>query len=132
MSRFFCVAVVLLRHTSNRHILLATHPQSDESCEVVLMWVTSQTRVCNALFGRSLRDATPSRLINALKKTFGGCKAISRRFKCYAQSVCVPCMAQYHQALACCRGFDTPQVLDTYYLRPTHSQMEVVRCYVCA
>ena len=71
MSRFFGVAVVLLRHTSNRHILLATHPQSDESCEVVLMWVTSQTRVCNALFGRSLRDATPSRPINALKNTFG-------------------------------------------------------------
>ena len=132
MSRFFGVAVVLLRHTSNRHILLATHPQSDESCEVVLMWVTSQTRVCNVLFGRNLRDATPSRPINALKNTFGGCKAISRRFKCYAQSVCVPCMARYHQALACCRGFDTPQVLDTYYLRPTHSQMEVVRCYVCA
>ena len=37
------------------------------------MCVTLLTRVCNALFGRSLRDATPSRLINALKNTFGGC-----------------------------------------------------------
>ena len=41
--KFFVVAVVLIHHTSHGHVLFATHPQSDESCEVVLMCVTSQT-----------------------------------------------------------------------------------------
>ena len=35
------------------------------------MWVTSHTRVCNDLFGCSLRDATLSRHINALKNALG-------------------------------------------------------------
>ena len=89
MSRFLGVAVVLLRHTSNRLILLTTHPQSHESCEVVLMWVTSQHRFRSTLFCRCLRDATLWRPINAFDEYFMELKARSCRFKCSAQRVCV-------------------------------------------
>ena len=80
------VAVVLIRYG---HVLFATHPQPDESCEVVLMCVTSQTRVCNDLFCRCLRDAILSRPINACSILLGF-KASSRTFKCSSQSVRVP------------------------------------------
>ena len=41
-------------------------------------------------------------------------------------------MVWYKQALWCCSGFDMPQVICTYYLRPTRSQMKAVRWYSCA
>ena len=41
-------------------------------------------------------------------------------------------MVQYHQAPWCSRGFDTPQLIDTYYWRPTNSTMTVVKWYACA
>ena len=50
---FFGVPVVFTHH----NLSTPTHPQYDDSCEVVLMCVTSQTAVCNDLFSRSLRDA---------------------------------------------------------------------------
>ena len=75
---------------SHRHVLFSTHPQSDESCEVVLMCVTSQDRFRNTLVHRSLRDATLSRPTTLLLNTFGiELKARSRRFKCSVQGVCV-------------------------------------------
>ena len=128
--KFFAVAVVLTHHTSYGHVRFATHPQSHESCEVVLMCVTSQTLVCNDLFCRCLRDAILSRPINACSILLG-LKASSRRFKCSSQSVRVPCRVWYCQVPWCCRGFDMPQVIGTYYLRPIHNQMKAVGWYSC-
>ena len=47
--KFLGVAVVLLRHTSYRLVLFSTHPQPGESCEVLLMFVTLQSRFRSAL-----------------------------------------------------------------------------------
>ena len=89
--KLVAVALVLTHHTSYGHVRFATHPKSHESCEVVLMCVTSQTRVCNDLFCRCLHDAILSQPINACSILLG-LKASSRRLKCSTQSVRVPCM----------------------------------------
>ena len=60
-TELFVVAMVLTRNTSYGHVLVATHPQSDESSEVVLMCVTSQSPFRSTLFCRSLHVATLSR-----------------------------------------------------------------------
>ena len=86
------------------------------------MCVTLQTRVCNDLFGRSLRDATLSRPVNALINTFGVEGQIASLQVLCTESLRV--MVQYCHFPWCCRGFDTPQVIDSYYWRPTHSQMK--------
>ena len=122
---FFDVAVVLTHHN-----LSSPTPQSHESCEVVLMCVTSQTLVCSDLLCRSLRDATLSRPINASKNTFGIEGEITSSQELFTESLRV--MVWYKQALWCCSGFDMPQVICTYYLRPTRSRMKAVRWYSCA
>ena len=80
--KFFVVAVVLIHHTNHGHVRFATHPQSDEICGVVLMWVTSQSLFHSTLFCRSLHVATLSRPNQRFEKYFRGLKARSRRFMC--------------------------------------------------
>ena len=103
-----------------------------KSCEVVFMCVTLQPRFCNALLCRSLRDATLSRPINASKNTFGIEGEITSSQELFTESLRVPHGLVPVKLFGVASGFDMPQVIGTYYLRPTHSQMKAVRWYSCA